>query len=113
MDTIKVYLENIQIQGDTSQFMQQSKLFKFVSARTVIELEPNPKHVYNPEARKYWEDYKVWEISSNGDKPKLPEDLVPVLTVEGTEFVIAQIQSIMTPHHPYADVVDEDEFDFE
>ena len=113
MNKIPIYLESTQIQGDTTQFMQQSVHFKIKDALTVVYLDPIKEYFDNPEISKYWEEMTVWEVSSNGNKPQLSEDLVPVLTLQGVARIRELVQDILTPHHPYADVVDEDEFDFE
>jgi len=101
MQKIPIFLTLDQLQGDLTQFLQQSIVFKS-DQPVVVYLDTKPEFFHNPEIKKYYEEHLIYELDTNLDKPALPE-VVPVLTLAGVVEVRNQVLVAFETKHPYAE----------
>lgn len=89
---VPIFLTLDQLQGDLTQFLQQSVVFK-TDQEVVVYLDPLPMYFHNPEFDKYHEEKLLYELGSN-EKPVLPT-VTPILTLKGVAAVRKQVVSAL------------------
>ena len=95
MQKIPIFLTLDQLQGDLTQFLQQSIVFKS-DQPVVVYLDTKPEFFHNPEIKKYYEEHLIYELDTNQNKPALP-DVRPILTLAGLVELRRIILAEITP----------------